>query len=258
MFPFLKPKPKPKAPARKGARAPQKVVVRALALAEVPAPLEVRSSPRARRMSLRVDAARELVRVVVPPGVPDREVARFVGRHLDWVRQRLAALPPRPTLGHGAVVPVLGVDHTIRHDPGSRIAARLSHGPAGPEIVVGGGAEFLARRVTDLLKAEARRQLSTRAKAKAARIGATVAAVTVRDTKSRWGSCSATGRLSFCWRLVLAPEAVLDYVVAHEVAHLREMNHSPRFWALCASLAGDVEAPRDWLKANGARLHRFG
>ena len=116
----------------------------------------------------------------------------------------------------------------------------------------------MARRVRDFLMAEARRELGERARAKAERIGARVAAVTIRDTRSRWGSCSATGRLSFSWRLILTPEPVLDYVVGHEVAHLREMNHSPRFWALCAELTAEVAGPRVWLKANGARLLRYG
>lgn len=231
--------------------------VRALALAEVPVPLEVRSSVRARRMSLRVDAVRELVQVVVPAGIGDAEVARFVGRHLDWIHRRLAAIPPRLAFADGARLPILGVEHVIRHRPGSR-SVRLAAGPEGPEIQVGGEAAFVAGRVGTFLKAEAKRRLAAAARDKAARLGLRVAAVTVRDTRSRWGSCTASGRLSFCWRLLLAPPPVFDYVVAHEVAHLKEMNHSPRFWAVCAGLTADIDGPRLWLKANGARLHRYG
>lgn len=205
-------------------------------------------------MTLRVDAARGLVQVVVPPGIPEREVHRFVGRHADWVHARIAALPPPLPFTAGASVPVLGIDHVIRHVPGLAGGTRHEDGA----ILVGGGPEHVARRVRDHLVATARGLLAGRARAKAGLIGARVAAVTVRDTRSRWGSCSAGGRLSFCWRLVLTPEAVLDYVVAHEVAHLKEMNHSDRFWTLCASLTPDVAAPRAWLKANGARLLRYG
>ncbi|TWA67100.1 hypothetical protein FBZ82_10772 [Azospirillum brasilense] len=239
--PSKPPAPRPKAP-------------RALAVAGLPVPLELRESARARRMTLRVDAGRGLIQVVIPVGVPEAEALRFVGRHDGWVRARLAALPPQLPFADGAVVPYLGIDHLIRHSPELRGATRRADGA----ILVGGRAEHVARRVRDFLMAEARRELAERSRAKAALIGARVAAVTVRDTKSRWGSCSATGRLSFSWRLILTPESVLDYVVGHEVAHLREMNHSQRFWTLCAQLTGDVRTPRLWLKANGARLLRYG
>lgn len=225
-----------------------------LTVAGLPVPLELRESARARRMTLRVDAGRGLVQVVIPVGVSQAEVLRFVGRHDDWVRGRLAALPPALPFIDGAVVPVLGTDHEIRHTPDLVGGTRRADGV----IRVGGRAEHVPRRVQDYLTAEARRELAARARAKAAALGARVAAVTVRDTRSRWGSCSATGRLSFSWRLILTPEPVLDYVVAHEVAHLKEMNHSARFWAVCAGLTAEVEAPRAWLKANGARLLRYG
>lgn len=237
------------------ARSPD---VRPLRVTGLAVPLELRESPRARRLSLRVDPMRDLIQVVVPRGIGEDEVRRFVGRHLDWVQARLAAIPPRQPFTDGARVPVLGRDHVIRHDPVHRGAPRRSLRPEGAEIRVGGDPDFLARRVRDFLKAEARRELAARARAKAALLGARVAAVSVRDTRSRWGSCSAQGRLSFSWRLILTPEPVLDYVVAHEVAHLREMNHSRRFWELCARLTGDIQGSRAWLKANGARLMRYG
>jgi len=227
---------------------------RALAIAGLPAPLELRVSPRARRLTLRVDAGRGIVQVVVPAGIAETEVHRFVARHDGWLRARIAALPPRLPFEDGAVVPVLGVEHVIRHAPDLRGGTRCEDGV----LLVGGQPEHLSRRVRDFLVAEARRELTERARAKAAVLGARVAAVTVRDTRSRWGSCAADGRLSFSWRLILTPEAVLDYVAAHEVAHLKEMNHSPRFWKVCAALTADVKAPRAWLKTNGARLLRYG
>ena len=235
--------------SRRKAKAP-----RALAVAGLPVPLELRESARARRMTLRVDAVRGLIQVVIPVGVPEAEALRFVGRHDGWVRARLAALPPQLPFADGVVVPYMGIDHVIRHDPALRGGTRIEDGT----IHVGGQAEHVARRVRDFFLAEARRELTERSREKAALIGARVAAVTVRDTKSRWGSCSASGRLSYSWRLILTPEPVLDYVVGHEVAHLREMNHSARFWALCAALTDDVKGPRAWLKTNGARLLRYG
>lgn len=239
---------------RSAARPPQPP--RALEISGLPITLELRESARATRMTLRVDAGRGLVQVVVPVGVSETDARQFVGRHDGWLRARLAAMPPSLPFADGASVPYLGVEHVIRHDPALRGPTRIEEGA----LLVGGQPEHVARRVRDFLAAEAKRELSIRARVKAASIGARVAAVTIRDTKSRWGSCSSTGRLSFSWRLILTPEPVLDYVVGHEVAHLREMNHSPRFWALCASLTAgqNVELPRAWLKANGTRLLRYG
>ena len=227
---------------------------RALAIAGLPVPLELRESARTRRLTLRVDAGRGLIQVVVPTGISEAEVHRFIHRHDGWLRARLEALPPRLPFVDGATVPVLGADHVIRHMPDLRGGTRREDGL----LIVGGQVEHLERRVHDHLIAEARRELGERARAKAVLLGKRVAAVTVRDTRSRWGSCAANGRLSFSWRLILTPEAVLDYVVAHEVAHLKELNHSPRFWAVCAGLTAEVKGPRAWLKANGARLLRYG
>ena len=227
---------------------------RLLTIAGLPAPLELRESPRTQRMTLRVDAARGLIQVVVPHGLPEEVVCRFVGRHDGWVRTRLEAMPPALPFADGAAIPFRDLDHVIRHTPGLRGGTRALDG----EILVGGGAEHVARRVRDFLVAEARRHLWPRVRDKAADVGARVAALGVRDPRSRWGSCSSTGRLSFSWRLVLAPDRVLDYVVAHEVAHLKELNHSARFWSLCARLTDDVAGSRAWLKANGPRLLRYG
>ncbi|TWB22772.1 hypothetical protein FBZ89_103402 [Nitrospirillum amazonense] len=250
--------PKKPAPRTRTKARVAPTTVSQLRVAGIDQPVEVRRSPRARRLSLKVDGATDTVRVTVPPRVGDAEVAGFVGRHLDWVNARLAALPPRQPFVDGMAVPLLGRSAIIHHDPGRRGGARLVEGLAGLELRVGGEAEFLNRRVTDFLKAEARRHLSALTAETAARAGLRASGVSVRDTRSRWGSCSATGRISYSWRLILAPPQIVAYVVAHEVAHLKEMNHGPNFWALCAVLAGDVDKPRAWLKAHGGRLHRYG
>ena len=227
---------------------------RPLLVTGLPAPLELRESPRARRMTLRLDAARGLVQVVVPAGLAEAEAVRFVGRHAGWVRTHLAKLPPAQPFAEGAHISVLGVDHVIRHEPFIRgIGVR-----EGGEIRVGGRIEHLPRRVRALLIAEARARLTERARATAALLGAKVRGITLRDTRSRWGSCTSAGRLSFSWRLILTPEPVFDYVVAHEVAHLCEMNHSPRFWALVTKLCPDAARLRCWLRAHGPELLRIG
>ncbi len=227
---------------------------RSLALAGLSVPIEVRRSPRAKRLSLRVDPRTGTAVAVVPPFVPDAEIARFVGRHARWLEERLARVPPSLPFADGAVVPVLGVDHVVRHVPDQRLPVVGGDG----ELSVGGRAEHLARRLRDYLTAEARRELTERSHARAAVLGVKVSGVSLRDTRSRWGSCSPTGRLNYNWRLILAPEPVLDYVVCHEVAHLREMNHSPRFWALVARLTPLAADARAWLKTHGAALHRYG
>lgn len=232
---------------------------RLMAVEGVPVPVEVRVSVRARRLSMRVDAARNIVRISTPPRVPDKDLHLFVGRHRDWLEQRLSAVPDKVAFVPGAIVPILGIDHTIRHAPtGRRTPQPVALSDGTHELRVGGELDFVPRRVADFLKAEAHRLLAARSQEKAARLGARITGITVRDTRSRWGSCSPDGRLSYCWRLVMAPDPVFDYVVAHEVAHLREMNHSTRFWAICASLTDGVAEHRDWLRANGARLHRYG
>ncbi len=228
-----------------------------LALAERDVPLRVRESARARRITLRIDAAAEAIELVLPKRVSLAAGLRFLDSRRDWVAANLAEMPERVVFADGAIVPVLGVPHRIRHlgerSPGVRIVAI----EAG-EIRVVGAAPHVARRVRDHLIVLARQELSRRARALAARIDWRVTRISVRDTRSRWGSCSADGALAFSWRLILAPEAVLDYVVAHEVAHLAEMNHGPRFWRLVETLAPDAAGQRAWLSRNRARLLRYG
>ena len=175
-------------------------------------------------------------------------------RNADWVSARLAALPETAPFADGASVMIDGMEHTIRHSPGGRGGAWIEAGA----LHVSGDAEFLARRVADFLRAEARRRFSAQSLAKAAEAGLPVRRVTVKDTRSRWGSCSADGVLMFCWRLLMAPPTVQDYVVAHEVAHLRHMNHGPDFWALSDKLSPHRQAAQAWLAAEGARLLRAG
>lgn len=227
---------------------------RLLAIDAVPAPVRLTVSARARRLSMRLDVVTGDLRVTVPRGVREADVRDFVRRNAGWAEQRLGALPPARPFVDGAVIPVRGVERTVRHDPAHR--GRVAIG--GDEIVVGGAPEFLSRRVRDALRTEARRLLAEASRTKAAVLGRPVKAVTVRDTVSRWGSCAHDGRLSYSWRLVLAPDFVLDYVVGHEVAHLVEMNHSARFWRTVDRLTPHTEAGRAWLKRHGPALLRIG
>jgi hypothetical protein len=227
---------------------------RALAL-DLGAPLAVRLSPRARRVCLRIDAARRRVELTLPRGVPAELGLRFLREKRGWIAARLDALPRPVPFVEGAVVPVLGVPHKIRR------ALDLAAPPVvvvDGEIRVRGDPAHLPRRVYDYLASFARDELARRARPLAAGLGRKVMRVGVRDTRSRWGSCSGSGNLSFSWRLIFAPEPVIDYVVAHEVAHLVEMNHGPRFWRLVASLVPDSTGPQLWLKRHRSRLFAYG
>jgi predicted metal-dependent hydrolase len=218
-------------------------------------PLSVKRSGTAGRMSLRLEPGSQRVVVVLPVGVPESEARRFADRQTGWIAERLAASPDRIAFAPGVVVPLLGLDHEIRHQPQARRGVWAEDGI----IHVSGAEDLVGGRVERFLKAEARLLLAHKARRLAEQAGRKVARVSVRDTKSRWGSCSGKGDLSFSWRLVMAPDWIVDYVVAHEVAHLVEMNHSPRFWAVVESLAGDVAGrARDWLKESGPSLHRYG
>lgn len=217
-------------------------------------PVTVRRSARACRMSLRVDAMADSVILVLPEGVALSHGLRFVHTKQQWIAGRLAALPPRVPFADGAVVPVLGVDHVVRHQPQARRGVWAEDGA----LHVSGRAEFVARRVRDWLKENAHREVAARAYPMAERLGRKLTGIVVRDQRTRWGSCTSDGRLAFSWRLVLAPESVLAYVVAHEVAHLVEMNHSAAFWRLVHQLMPDSATPRHWLQLHGGRLHRYG
>ncbi len=211
---------------------------------------------RARRLILRIDESREGgngVVITVPNGATKTEGLDLFHDKADWVIKMLEKLLPRIPFEDGEVVPLAGNDHRIRH-----IGRRGVIRPEGGELLVTGRPEHLARRVRDWFRGEAKRHIGPLVREKASELGSAPGRITIRDTKSRWGSCSHDGNLSFCWRLVMAPAQVLDYVVAHEVAHLVEHNHSPKFWRAVAGLTEDVDGPREWLRLNGENLHRYG
>ena len=164
----------------------------------------------------------------------------------------------RSPLPRGGLVPLRGEPHRIAAAGGLRGLVRVGEQAGEAVLHVPGAEEHLARRLTDWLKREARQDLSRAVELHADALGHRHAGITLRDTRSRWGSCTSDGRLSFSWRLVLAPPFILDYVAAHEVAHLAEMNHGPQFWALCRRLAPRTEEARGWLRREGGRLHLYG
>ena len=225
-----------------------------LALPSGPTRVEWRRSPRARRVSLRIDPAGGGVVVTLPARATRKAGMALLMGHVDWVINRIAALPRAVSFVDGALVPICGRPHQIRHVPQARGAAWIEH----EALHVTGAAEFLARRVRDFLRQEALRQLSAQVTEKARQIGIVPRRITVKDTKSRWGSCAPNTSLALSWRLLMAPPFVQDYVIAHEVAHLRHMNHGRQFWTLVDELTPHRESAVGWLQTQGAGLLRIG
>jgi predicted metal-dependent hydrolase len=211
-------------------------------------------SPRARKISMRIDPGFDGILITLPTRVSRRSGLALLRQHEDWAAQKLAALPRPVRFTPGAAVPVGGRAHVIEPMPGGYGGAWIEEG----RILVTGGEEFLARRVTDCLKRLARQRLTAMAAEKAVLAEAKMRAVRIKDTRTRWGSCAPDGTLAFCWRLVCAPEFVQDYVVAHEVAHLRHMNHGKHFWALTEDLTPHRGVASEWLTSNGLELLRLG
>ena len=219
-----------------------------------PVPVRWRRSKRARRVSLRIDASGGTVIVTLPCRASRALGMSLLLDHATWVKERLEALPHPILLRDGAEIPIHGETFRVRHMPCARSFTRLEAG----ELQVSGDVEFLPRRVRDFLALEAKRALVPQVATMAARLGMQPNRVTLKDTRTRWGSCSASGNLSFSWRLVMAPRFVQHYVVAHEVAHLREMNHGPTFWKLVEALSPQMQPAMAWLKQEGVRLLRVG
>jgi predicted metal-dependent hydrolase len=223
----------------------------ALSIGDPAIELQLRRNHRARRMVLRVARTGQGPTLTLPPGVPVRAAVAFLEDQEGWLRRHLDLGPVRIRIGPDSVLPLGDRQITVRAAAAGRL--RLEH----DVLQVPGPAEEIGVRVGAFLREQARAACATGVARHAARLGRQPGRITLRDPRSRWGSCTSSGDLMFSWRLILAPSAVLDYVIAHEVAHLSELNHSPRFWAVVRGLCPDYAAPRDWLRRNGAELHAY-
>jgi predicted metal-dependent hydrolase len=221
-------------------------------------PVQLRRHRQARRYTLRIQAATRAIVLTMPPRGSVREAKAFAQRNGAWIAARLKRLPDAIPFADGVAVPLRGVMHLIVHRPQTRGTVWIEMGDDGALLCVAGNAAHVGRRVRDFLKREAKRELDAASRRYAAALGVTVKRVSVRDQVSRWGSCTAGGVLSYSWRLILAPPHVLDYLAAHEVAHLIEMNHSRAFWRVVARLYPDWQSAKGWLTAHGNALHRYG
>jgi predicted metal-dependent hydrolase len=215
-------------------------------------------NPRARRLSIRIDARAGEAVLIAPSERKLGEVVAFARTKTAWIRERLADRPLGTPLAPGATLALFGKPVRLTATGGAG-AARLTEDPDGPVIVSGGEGEAYARRVENLFKRVARDTLQTRTDVHLRTLGQRPVRMSIADPKSRWGSCSPHNRsIRYSWRVVMAPPEVIDYLAAHEVAHLVHADHSPAYWSVVQRLVGDHRPHRKWLRDNGPALHAVG
>ena len=220
--------------------------------------VQLKRMDTARRFILRVRGPTRDAVLTMPRRASLKDATEFAQRNAAWVGARLRRLPQQVAFVDGAVFPLRGEATRIVHAPGSRGVVWQAERDSERLLYVAGDAPHLSRRTGDWLKAQARKDLEAAIAIYCAKLESPVPRFALRDTTTRWGSCSASGSLNFSWRLIMAPSEVLSYLAAHEVCHLRHMNHSARFWKLCRSICEQTDFAENWLKAHGADLHRYG
>lgn len=220
-------------------------------LGDPPIPLILRRSPRAQRISLRISQLDGRVTLTLPKQLAEREAMDFARSKEAWIRKHLEARGADVAVSIGVQVPVGGA--MLQIVEGTRRSVQIGQ----TEIAVPGPSDRVPARLAGHLKQVARDRLAGACDDYAALLGRSYSKITMRDTRSRWGSCTSDGALMFSWRLIMMPPEVLDYVAAHEVAHLAQMNHSPAFWGEVERIYGDYRPPRKWLRQYGGDLHKY-
>jgi len=220
-------------------------------------PVKLIVNPRARHVSVRIDPTRREAIATAPTKRHLKHAAQFAAERAGWIAQELSRLPKGVSLAPGSFVTFRGVEHELSYTQG-RGPARIESGLIPRLIVPATDPALFESRVLRFFKEQARDELIDRVATHAVTLGVKPVKIQVKELRSRWGSCSVDGVLSFSWRVVLAPPFVLDYLAAHEVAHLREMNHSRRFWALVKKCDPDFDRGRQWLHDHGCALHAVG
>jgi predicted metal-dependent hydrolase len=218
-----------------------------------PVEVHLKRVATARRFSLRVSRLDGKVTLSMPLRAREGEAMAFLRGHEGWLRETLEAMPDSAvrSIGIGSLVPVEGREMLLAPGTGRAIRAE------GDQLLVPGDPATAGARVAAWLKVLARDRLARASTHYAGLVGRSYSSLALRDTRSRWGSCSPDGRLMYSWRLIMAPASVLDYVAAHEVAHLVEMNHSPAYWAVVSRIYPGWQAERNWLHSHGQALHRM-
>jgi predicted metal-dependent hydrolase len=210
-------------------------------------------SPTSRRIIIRINQHRK-AELIIPKRTSMKTALAFLYSKEQWIIRKSNQQPQMVEFNDGVQIPIQGELRTITHGGGLRGITHID----GDNLVVFGPPESIARKVKTYLHDLAKKELTARCQIEAAKLGVKYSSITIRDTTSRWGSCSHTHSLSFSWRLILAPKEVLNYVAAHEVAHIIELNHSDRFWNIVASISPNYEKYKGWLKQYGGKLHVYG
>ena len=215
--------------------------------------LKVVESSQAKKLSLRIDSKNRIPVLTIPRFCSKKQAVEFVKSQKGWIDEHLQKIPNRRNFAAGDKISINGMPLEIKHSPESRRGVFVEDG----FLKVSGESFFLSRRVRDFIKDQAQKVLYDLSLTKAAKIGCKVNRVVIKDTKSRWGSCSNLCNINYSWRIMLAPSKVIDYLVAHEVAHLRHQDHSLEFWQCVSDLAEDAEYGRDWLRRNSDSLNQY-
>ena len=218
--------------------------------------IALRRTAKARRYTLRLRPSTQDLVLTMPQRGSRKTAQDFAERHRDWIAEKMALLPQNIPFADGAVIPFRGLNHLIVHKHQLRGIVKAQ--PESSELHVFGEAAHISRRINDFLRREARKDLAAAVSRHSASLNLSVRSISLKDTRSRWGSCSSRGSLNFSWRLIFAPPHVLDYLAAHEVAHLKHMNHSEAFWAVTRQLCPNMDIAEHWLKQHGASLHLYG
>ncbi|MEM0923636.1 MAG: SprT family zinc-dependent metalloprotease, partial [Pseudomonadota bacterium] len=224
----------------------------AITLETPPVDVALSINPRARRFTLRLNPPGHGATLTLPPRVPEVEIRQFLARQSGWLAEALSRQPGPVEMGDGASLPVAGEMVRVVIQPGPRRTPVLGEGCLSLS-----GLSAPGPRIAAWLKERARARMAPMVQFYAERLGREVAGIALKDTRSRWGSCSSAGRINLSWRLAMAPTEVQDYLCAHEAAHLVEMNHSSRYWAVLSNLMPGFERPRRWLRSEGPKLHAY-
>ncbi|KQV72949.1 SprT family zinc-dependent metalloprotease [Rhizobium sp. Root1220] len=240
---------------RRSVRKPAPPETRTLDVAGRLMPLTIKQHELATRITLRIEPGGRALKMTIPSGLAEREVNAFLDRHQGWLLTKLAKFSTEVGLRDGSSILLRGISHRIQHTGSLRGLTEAVVVDGTAILRVSGMPEHLGRRIATFLKKEARSDLERLARFHSRSINAPINSIAMKDTRSRWGSCSSQGNLSFSWRIVMAPPSVIDYLAAHEVAHLKEMNHGPKFWALCNKLCPHMDEAKYWLKRHGSLLH---
>lgn len=222
-------------------------------LGETRLPVKIKKHKTSRKLTVRYQPLQKSVLLTLPQTASIKQGLHFINEKQDWILRQISNYNNTTTFSDGQTLPVLGKNILLQH-----IGGRGTISEKDGIWQIHGDMEFMARRVQKHIIDKAKKEIAMLADGFSKKLGVKIAGITLRDTSSRWGSCSYDGNLSFSWRLIFAPYDVLYYVVAHEVAHIREHNHSEKFWDLVAGLHPDFSQSENWLKRNGRTLYKYG